>query len=496
SLAYDANDRLVESNGLTMTRDLNGRIDVLTLAPGKTVTYSYDARGLLSQVTDWVGGAPGITTFTYDDASRLTTITRPNGVDTTLGYDADSRVVSMTEGALSSSVLTYDAAGKLIRADRTVPTAGDASGATPTAHTYDDASQVVGYTYDALGRLTDDGVRTYVWDLASRLTSVTRSPNTVSYTYDALGNRLTRTEAAATRCYVWNYALGLPSVNVERTGGACGSDLRYYVTTPGGLLLYSREAADDSRRDYHYDQIGNTLFLTDAAGVVVASYAYDPYGELLASAGAVENLFTWQGRFGVMREKGATGATDGLYYLRARYYDSGTRRFLSRDLVPTLDPTTVNPYQYAAGAPTRFVDPLGLQQDEPEDAAIPELRLPGSKSDPRPVPKNVFPCGPANQREANKKALSEISGTTVDSANETASVGEETSFRFEGKNMFPETARSSGAAASGEIELSTDFPSQFLFDLGRTGRRRSDPPLFFLQGNGRWHARRLRRCDR
>ena len=55
-------------------------------------------------------------------------------------------------------------------ADRVVPTAGGPGGVTPTSHTYDAASQVTGFTYDDLGRLTADATRTYVWDLASRLT--------------------------------------------------------------------------------------------------------------------------------------------------------------------------------------------------------------------------------------------------------------------------------------------------------------------------------------
>jgi RHS repeat-associated protein len=358
TLDYDANDRLISSNGLTMTRDLDGRIDELTLAPGKAVDYDYDGRGLLSQVTDWTAA---VTTFTYDDAARLTGITRPNGVNTVLTYDADSRLATITDGAIASQTLTYDDAGRLIRNDRVVPTAGSASGVTPTSHTFDDASQVTGFTYDALGRLTNDGGRTYDWDLASRLTSVTEGANTVTYSYDALGHRISRTEGGSTRGYVWNYALGLPSINVERTGGPGGTDLRYHITTPGGMLLYSLEASDSSRRDHHYDQVGNVLFLTNPAGAVIASYAYDPYGQVLASTGAVDNAFTWQGMYGVMTEVGSTGATDGLYYLRARHYDSDTRRFLSRDAVATFDPTTTNPYQYAAGAPTRFIDPFGLQ---------------------------------------------------------------------------------------------------------------------------------------
>jgi RHS repeat-associated protein len=354
AIAYDANGEIVSSNGLAMTRDADGRLETLELATGKTVTYAYDARGLLTQVIDWAGGVTG---FTYDDASRLTHITRPNGVNTSFVYDNDSRLLQINEGSgpLASSVLTYDDAGRVTRADRTVPTPAGAGGATPGSYTYDAASQVAGFTYDAMGRLTSDTTRTFAWDLASRLTSVTEGVSTVTHAYDALGHRVSRTEGGVTHGYVWNHALGLPSINVERTGGPGGTDLRYHITTPSGELLYSLEASDNSRRDYHYDETGNVLFVTNSGGAVIASYAYGPYGQLLSSTGAIDNAFTWQGQFGVMRE----GASD-LYYVRARWYDSVTGRFLSRDPIRSLGPRSTNPYQYALGDPEGYSDPTGL----------------------------------------------------------------------------------------------------------------------------------------
>ena len=73
-----ANNQLTETNGITFTRDGNGRIATMMLAPGKTVTYMYNNRNLLTKVTDWLDG---VTNFVYDDAGLLVTITRPNGGD-------------------------------------------------------------------------------------------------------------------------------------------------------------------------------------------------------------------------------------------------------------------------------------------------------------------------------------------------------------------------------------------------------------------------------
>ena len=51
--------------------------------------------------------------------------------------------------------------------------------------------------------------------------------------------------------------------------------------------------------------------------------------------------------------------TTGLYYMRARYYDSMRGRFLSRDPIETAHPLTVNPYHYAGNNPVMYTDPLG-----------------------------------------------------------------------------------------------------------------------------------------
>jgi RHS repeat-associated protein len=51
----------------------------------------------------------------------------------------------------------------------------------------------------------------------------------------------------------------------------------------------------------------------------------------------------------------------GLYYLRARYYNPATGRFLSRDPQngKPYDPKTLHKYLYAGGDPINSLDPTG-----------------------------------------------------------------------------------------------------------------------------------------
>jgi RHS repeat-associated protein len=51
-------------------------------------------------------------------------------------------------------------------------------------------------------------------------------------------------------------------------------------------------------------------------------------------------------------------AASGLYYLRNRFYDPASGRFLQPDPMPALAATA--PYIYAANSPTNYRDPFGL----------------------------------------------------------------------------------------------------------------------------------------
>jgi RHS repeat-associated protein len=353
TLAYDAAGRMVGSNGLAIARDPAGRIISITYAPGKVVNYTYDQRGLPAQVTDWTGASISIS---FDAAGRLVSLARPNGVNTLLGYDANSKIASISEQSADQTLvaiaLQRDAAGRIVSADRTgLPSPEIAPGTLPLS--YDAANQISSATYDGNGRMVEGLGLTYTWNLASELKTYSGLNGSASFTYDAFGLRTSVAANGTTQNYVLNYATGLPTIATVRSGGA---DQRYYIYEPGGHLLYAMEAGDDSHHYYHFDNEGSTTLLTDDNGTVTDSYAYTPYGEVVASSGTTVNPFTWLGDLGIMQE-----GTTGLYYMRQRYYDSTTARFLSPDPLKQPQPDGVNPYVYAMADPLTNVDPSGLK---------------------------------------------------------------------------------------------------------------------------------------
>ncbi|MBI4893368.1 MAG: SBBP repeat-containing protein, partial [Acidobacteria bacterium] len=352
TFAYDAAGRLTNSNGLGIARDDEGRIASITYAPGKTVAYEYNARGLLARVSDWGGGE---IKFSYDDSGLLTGAVRSNGVNSTYGYDGAAVLTSIAEAGaapLGSISLTRDAAGQILSADRNLPTAPEVSGL-GAEWTYDDASRIGGAGYDKQGNLVSEGGRTFSWNLAGRLTGASGPAGAMSYSYDGMKMLTGVSGGGRARSYVVNYGLDLPSIAAAREGDA---DQVYYVYTPGGRLLYSVSPAGDGRRFYHFDEAGNTTFLTDDTGAVTDSYGITPFGEAVTHAGTTENPFTFQGSFGVLHD-----AQAGLFFMRNRLYDGRTARFLSPDpLADPGEPRGASPYQYALLNPLSRNDPTGL----------------------------------------------------------------------------------------------------------------------------------------
>ncbi len=362
ALSYDANGRVTGSNGIGITRDAAGRISTITYAPGKTVTYTYDGRGLLSRISDWTSGGA---VFTFDDAHRLVSERRSNGVISNYLYDKDGRIRSISDSenliGLASMSFTRDAIGRVTSSFRILPQEVLVPASPTTSLSFDAANQIASDTYDARGRLIGDSAGgTYHWNAASRLTSYTVAAGTVSATYDALGQRISRTAAdGSTRNFVIDYATGLPSLAIIQTVGQSGAtDSHYYVYTPEGLLLYSVDAVSGAHRYYSFDETGSTTLLTDDSGLVQGAYGISSYGDVVTPSyfNLEENPFTWQGRYGVMQEPGTK-----LYYARFRYYDAATARFLSRDPVLSAAPKEINPYQYAGGDPVGGGDPTGLK---------------------------------------------------------------------------------------------------------------------------------------
>ncbi len=170
----------------------------------------------------------------------------------------------------------------------------------------------------------------------SHMTSTSIGGGSGSYAYNGDGLRASRALGGTTTSYRWDAAAGLSQVLQDSASNT-------YVY---GLDLVSRTDSGGSQEYYLTDGLGSTTGLTTGTGALADTYTYDVYGASRTHTGSSPNEFTFTGE-----QVDATG----LQYLRARYYDSATGRFMSRDPLPFAQR-----YAYVGNDPVNYVDPRGL----------------------------------------------------------------------------------------------------------------------------------------
>ncbi|MDN4066262.1 RHS repeat-associated core domain-containing protein [Paenibacillus vini] len=248
-----------------------------------------------------------IVSYEYDLGGNLThTQDSMNSRATTFQYAPDNRLL-----ALEDYPVEMDADGNLLYKSN--------------------GESMASYEYDARNRLVRSGRARYTYNMLGTRTSMSWRGKTTQYVVDDLGE--------------------LSRVLMELD--EAGTPTAFYVY---GLGLIGREAANGNYVSYHSDIRGSTTLLTDEQGSVTDRYTYGIYGELEEHEGSTHQPFQYNGRDGVMTDP------NGLYYMRARYYDPQLKRFLNRDVIlgDLTDGQTLNRFAYVNGDPVGYVDPLGL----------------------------------------------------------------------------------------------------------------------------------------
>ncbi|MCD8181010.1 MAG: RHS repeat-associated core domain-containing protein [Firmicutes bacterium] len=193
------------------------------------------------------------------------------------------------------------------------------------------------------GKTSDSGMEIFGYDKFNRLTNYNSGANEATYTYDADNLRASKTVDREKTTFVWN---GSNLAN-ETTDSAVNT----YTYDATGVYIANQNGTVTS---YLKDMHGNIAAKADSSGAKLEeSYMnYDAYGN------------QWQGNtpdpFGYCGEY--YDEESGLIYLRNRYYESETGRFITED--PAQDGT--NWYSYCAGNPVVLVDPSGCSSEIPE----------------------------------------------------------------------------------------------------------------------------------
>jgi YD repeat-containing protein len=306
--------------------NIDGQIVNEALVVGSR-SYTYTS-GRRTGSTETVPSATWPTTLTYGTTGRIATETTGT-IATTYGYDPASQLLSVTPFTGSATSYAYDALGR--RSSEKIGTAA------AIRYVYDAAGQLCLTTAKTLPASPScvsplSGAATFAWDAAGRLTNETRTAtNKVDYTYDPAGRpttvgRLNGTVAAtqsraytaggmlaqtsntvgaatSTSRYTWDSALGqVPQLSSIDTSGATWN-LTYGVS--GWASIHSSAV------------LGPVAIATEVHGSVIAST-----GNTLArnstytAYGTPSGTNTFEPRLGYRGEL----TLDNELWLRARTY--------------------------------------------------------------------------------------------------------------------------------------------------------------------------------
>jgi RHS repeat-associated protein len=202
-----------------------------------------------------------------------------------------------------------------------------------------DSQAVQSFRYDANGNMTarPNGI-TQTYDVLNRMVSYKNGTKTTGYRYYA--DDMRKSKGGIT--HIW--------MNGEIVMEYNGSSFIDYVH--GEKLIKSSQYGW-----YYYNSHGDVTSVIDPNEKTI-SYDYNPFGTQLNSIAATDtNPFRYNGEY--------YDYESGYIYLRTRYYDSATGRFVNED--PTFDGDKW--YAYCANDPVNAEDPSGMK-----------LVLKGSKS--------------------------------------------------------------------------------------------------------------------
>jgi RHS repeat-associated protein len=422
--AYDALDRITSttypngaSENVAYSYDQSGhgfgigRLTAVMDAVG-TLSRSYDERGDLTAETRTIGKTSLVTSYTYDAAQRVASLTFPSGWSAVYARDVMGRVTGVSAQAPGTSskptpiisgivyqpfgpanAATY---GNSVAEARTFDTDYRLTGLTDAGKT---SLQNLTYGFDAANNVLSikDGVtsgnsQAFGYDVLNRLTSATGAYGKLAYQYDAIGNRLADAAPTTnppdglgnTTAITYNqsgriaavtagtqqisgYLYDAFSKRISRTGTNSG----FYQYDQTGRLIEETDGQGNPQADYvylgdqpvasvsassgkvyflHDDRLGTPQLATDAIQTIQWSAAYQPFGGTSTGVSLITQDLRLPGQ--------EYDSVAGWNHNGFREYAPSWGRYSQGD--PSGLAGGTNRYSYASGNPEKYMDPSGL----------------------------------------------------------------------------------------------------------------------------------------
>jgi len=352
---FDALDRLtnVLANGSAAAGygfDTAGNLQTMRYGNGVTNLFQYDRLNRLTNEV-WKLNATTLASFYYQlglTGNHTNLSETVNGTSRTYGWQYDNlyRLKQETLGGGTSGTLSYgfDPVGN--RTNRTV----SGLSLTNQAFTFNTNDWLATDQYDNNGNTTNSSGNFYQFDALNHLTNV--NSGTVRIVYDGDGNRVAKTVGSTTTYYLLDDRNPSGYVQVLEEWTSTGTPTLSKIYNYGYALISQRQPGV-STNYFVFDGHGSTRVPADLGGNVVNAFAFDAWGNLIASNAAPQTVYLYSGQ---------QFDTDlNQYYLRKRLFNQGTGRFFTADKVAgdPEDPRSLHRYIFGADDPVGNVDPDG-----------------------------------------------------------------------------------------------------------------------------------------
>ena len=303
--------------------------------------YTYTPDGNIVQTNSWWYRNQRIINYEYDKLNRLTSEEQicyymgneNDRFKDEYSFDDYNNIVEKVHTATNSyNDKTVTSVYNKTRLVTQTEIDGEDNQLSQTNYTYDDNGNMT-----AKARVVGENTTTtaFSYDALDRTESIGNN----TFAYDCDGNRIVKSTDNTTTETVWN--------NGEISADLIGDSVKVFtednsVYCENGVFTFN---AIDSK--------GDVVATTSS---YYGDYTYDAYGNDLYNTNTT-NPIGYRGYY--------FDSETGLYYLKARYYDSTTGQFTQEDTVQD-DNLQYNLYGYCSANPVLYVDPDGHKETKPK----------------------------------------------------------------------------------------------------------------------------------
>ncbi len=360
---YDKWKRLskqtVGGHSYQLTYDQLDQISHLKYSDGQAVDYTYDSLGRIDTVSYPKMGTVQMR-YSIDNDKNTVETRQANGHSQTMTMNAFNEVTA-NEFKNFNQHSKYDGFSNKIE---------NAINGEKNSFTYDSLNRIkteqtsdsnINYDYDANGNIQkigantftelDNGSTTLQYDGLNQLhklniTQENDVEKAITYTYYGDGLRASKTVGTQKTQYI--YLNGRVIEELDADGNTKARNI-------WGTNLLFRELEGDikSHGYYYYNNHGDVVEIKDQSGQTLNTYKYDIWGNIVSKTGEFDNPYTYAG--------GQYDEESGYYYLKSRYYDPKSKRFITEDTYEgeVTHPLTLNLYTYVTNNPLLYTDPSG-----------------------------------------------------------------------------------------------------------------------------------------